>query len=235
MASQRYLQIPKPHHGGLVKLINLPTDKLRALEAALEKAPATLYREDLIQRVEKETGIDADDLREIMTVIVALYAVRYYPGIKTDHFVDDIVSAAKTDIEDLKNEPGEVDWDALKSYLTRILNFETTIGVTAKAYEVLGENQRNYCAPDTRMVTDIRPVFAGEQVQRPAAAVIVHSLKICYHENGRHQEFFLALDNSDLKHLKGVLDRAEKKAKLMEEVVSSSNMQLLESDRSDLL
>jgi hypothetical protein len=51
--------------------------------------------------------------------------------------------------------------------------------------------------------------------EEPYGAVIVHLLKLSYHEDGDHKEFFVALDDADLKHLKEVIERAERKAKTL--------------------
>jgi hypothetical protein len=43
-------------------------------------------------------------------------------------------------------------------------------------------------------------------------AVVVHSLKIVFHDAGSHSEIYLALDSADIAKLKAVLERAETKA-----------------------
>jgi hypothetical protein len=72
--------------------------------------------------------------------------------------------------------------------------------------------ERAFC--DARILTDLRPIFGGE-VDAPKAMIIVHTLKLSYHDaaTGKHEELFVAIDDEDIEKLKRILERAERKAK----------------------
>ena len=76
------------------------------------------------------------------------------------------------------------------------------------------EDERVFC--QARILTDLRPVFGQVIEDGPKAMVVVHLLKLTFHKGSeKHQEFFVSLDGDDLKTLRGLIDRAEAKAKTL--------------------
>ncbi len=67
----------------------------------------------------------------------------------------------------------------------------------------------------SKILSDLRYVFKSDPEEEPYGAVIVHLLKLTYHEDTEHKEFFVAMDDGDLRHLKEVIERAEKKARTL--------------------
>ncbi|MCL5097631.1 MAG: hypothetical protein M1608_08905 [Candidatus Omnitrophica bacterium] len=105
-----------------------------------------------------------------------------------------------------------------------LLSFEKSLGVTSKTFDVMTERERILC--ESRILTDIRPVF-GKPSDRPTAAIIVHNLKIIYHQDGEHHEFYVALDGEDIRTLKGVLERAEKKEQSLQSLMGETGVSCL--------
>jgi len=95
---------------------------------------------------------------------------------------------------------------------------QNVIVVLAKANSVLYDNQRNFV--ESRVLTDLRPVFTTAIDSRPTLAGIVHNLKVAYLENGSQHEFFVSLDEDDLDNLFDVITRAKKKAQFLRATVS---------------
>ena len=112
----------------------------------------------------------------------------------------------------------------LSERLTRLLGLDSVV-VTAKAADVMTEHERVFC--HARILSDIRPVFA-DGPEAPSAAVIVHNLQVGFRHEGRHSEIYVALDADDLKTLKGVIERAEKKAAALEAVLKTSRLPCLQ-------
>src|SRR5215210_3823930 len=83
--------------------------------------------------------------------------------------------------------------------------------VIARAGNLSLENEHSLT--DTRVITDIRPVFEEENPKAsPRGAVIVHTLKIRYRANNEVREFFVTLDDNDVSELSEQLERASSKA-----------------------
>ena len=115
--------------------------------------------------------------------------------------------------------------DVLQNRLTTLLGFDDSLGVTAKAVDVMTEKSRVFCG--ARILSDIRPVFATGS-DSATSAVIIHNLQIGYHSSGDHQEFYVALDTEDIKTLKGLIVRAEKKTLALKGMLSKAGMNYLE-------
>lgn len=81
-----------------------------------------------------------------------------------------------------------------------------------KATSLIISDERVYCK--SRAITDLRPIFSDDIEDGPLAMIIVHSLKLTFHQGReKHQVFHLAMDSNDIAELRKVLDRAEAKAK----------------------
>jgi hypothetical protein len=78
-----------------------------------------------------------------------------------------------------------------------------------------------------RIFSDIRPVF-GDSIESASAAVVVHNLKITVRRNEKEEDIFIALDNNDLRELKEVVDRAEKKTKALASILEKSHVKFLD-------
>jgi hypothetical protein len=90
--------------------------------------------------------------------------------------------------------------------------------MATKAYDLQTEGERTFC--DARILTDLRPVFGKDIASGPAGMVIIHRLKLGYHNSeGEHRTFYIALDAEDLVTLKKAIDRAELKARSLKSIV----------------
>ncbi len=97
----------------------------------------------------------------------------------------------------------------LVSRLTELLEIEKSVGITSKASDVLTEHEHLFCG--VRILTDIRPIFQDDLSSAPSEAVIIHTLKIAYHQDREHKEFYVAMDAGDIQKLKSAIERAELK------------------------
>ena len=127
-------------------------------------------------------------------------------------FAEEICKAIEESKSDVLKIPAGRRED-LRQRLAKLLGYENSLGVTSKALDVMTEHERILCG--ARIVTDIRPVF-GRPTDKPTAAVIVHNLKISYHQDDEHREFYVALDTEDVVRLRTLLERAEMKAQSLE-------------------
>jgi len=86
------------------------------------------------------------------------------------------------------------------------------------------DQDRVFC--NARILSDIRPVFY--YLPRIGfGGCYVHTLRIGFHQDDKHQDFYFALDGSDLKALKEIILRAEKKTKALEAILEKSNTKCL--------
>jgi len=128
--------------------------------------------------------------------------------------------------------PPKGDWELFRAKMTRLLQYES-VGITVKAIGVVTEQAHTYCGYDSRLVSDIRPIFYGDTAGQVKAAVIVHTLKIAYHTSDDVEEFFVALDSRDIRNLRKLLDRAEEKEQSLRAILDREHIPILDVEESD--
>ncbi|EHB56076.1 hypothetical protein MycrhDRAFT_3270 [Mycolicibacterium rhodesiae JS60] len=75
-----------------------------------------------------------------------------------------------------------------------------------------------------RIISDIRPVFDTDVAAEPVGAVIEHTLRIDYFHEGRVKTTSFAMNEHDLKQLKDLVLRAEKKQKTLSNMLERLNL-----------
>jgi hypothetical protein len=150
---------------------------------------------------------------------------RLGPSVGLSEFVDALIEAATRSaapsLASIEN------WDSAKRRLTRLLEMETPLGISAKAMDVMSETERLYCRG--RVVTDLRPIFAIDTEQPPVGVVILHSLRLNYHAGPEKDvaQFFVTLEPDDLKSLRALIDRAISKEASLREIAEQRGITCL--------
>jgi len=204
----RHLNIPDRHKAAFKYLAGTTDDEIDRLISALSNTQPTLNPDVFAERVvSKDDSLNANEVTRLISAIVPLFWLRRDIG--PGAIIDDIGKALQKDSElDLSVEMVA----SLKDRLAKLMALEATLGATARALAVYSDDQHTFCSG--KIITDIRPVYKSDPEQDPVAAVIVHTLKIAYHEGNdqEHKEFFVALDESDLLELAGMIARAKAKS-----------------------
>lgn len=201
------LNIPKEDRLGLGILRQVTNEVFTSLILELERPPGA---------TPANTPLSAEDSELLFDAIQTLYRVHaHHDEISLDEFISDICEALREHKElSIEEEP------KFRKRLSKILNIEA-LAIAAKALSVSNEHEHLFCT--ARILTDARPVYGTNISEAPAAMVITHNLKIEYHgETGELKEIFIGLGSEDIKELRGVLDRAEMKAKSLRATFSSA-------------
>src|SRR5262249_4817080 len=149
------------------------------------------------------------DAKEIAKAIVALYAVKSIREASAEQFAE-YVSEAMESLPDESLRLPSAQREDFKHKL-EILMGSDLLGLASKVQDLATEDERQYCS--ARILTDLRPVFGATINEGPKAMVVVHMLKLAYHQSSeKHQQFYVSLDADDLAALKALIDRAEAKA-----------------------
>lgn len=115
----------------------------------------------------------------------------------------------------------EDDKTSLEGRAEKLLSVRKALSITAKTIDVVTDQERVFLK--ARVLTDFRPVFS-EDLRAIDAGVIVHQLTIHFAQDDSHKDFYVAMDTSDIKKLREVLDRADKKSQLLEAMVKDSKV-----------
>lgn len=205
------LTVPKEHQPGLNKIRTIPEESLRALVSALELFPSD---------VPSIQGLSFDDAEEIHEAVMELYRVREFFAKEVPEFVSGIA-------ESMQEEEAfpATELPAFKERLTRLLTMDS-VSVAAKAEYLKLEYERRFCT--ARILTDARPIYGADPSKAPSAAMIMHTLRISYHDDtSQLREVYIAMDNDDVTTLRDLLIRAEAKAKSLESVFTAAKVKVV--------
>lgn len=220
------ISVPDAYQSGVDALVHITDDQFSQLLSALKAAKPSLFSTGLASQVAPSiNGLKSREVRRIVESLVAMYAVRIRLGISSSEFASGI-SAAIDDFEEASFS--EEDKLRLAERLTQLLEMEKSLGITSKANDVLTEHEHTFCS--ARVLTDIRPIFQSDLASPPSEAVVVHTLKIAYHQDREHKEFYVALDSDDIQMLKSAIERAELKDRSAKSLLDKAGVLCLDAE-----
>lgn len=211
------LAIPASQKESIKQLIDLPEDKWKSLLQALEVAEPTISARLMTEHIAPEVDLSVDQLRRLVVMAGSLYMTRDQRAVNAEEFADAVVQAAIN--EELVKRDDSEGASKLKDRISRLLSLDRSLGVSAKATQLL-QRHKNPLAT-ARIFTDIRPVFTGDEDPTPQAAVVVHTLELVTSTDGRELSHYIALDSTDLKTLKRIVDRAIRKETSLRTIMKS--------------
>lgn len=150
--------------------------------------------------------LKASNAREIVNTLVSLSDLLSPPDVDLESLSNKLSESYIEQSSTLDNNSQlELKKQNLKNNLFQIFQNATNLKLTLKALDLIGGD--NYVFRNSRIVTDIRPVFNDDLESNQRNAVIIHYLHIDY-INEMPKKIILSLDLSDLKNLKGIIERA---------------------------
>ncbi|SRR5258706_4763304 len=224
MVSYR-IEIPEEAYEGLEKLAALGNDDFRTLFDALKETVPTFHLDEFSAHVSSRVDLASDVISDIIEFILPLYALRFDMGISIPEFVDSILaSVEKTQSEDLELSVDSI--ALLRDRISEILTLDHSLGIVAKSRYIAGQHERLFI--ETRIFTELRPIFQDDASKPPTAGFILHKLRINYFESGRSREFFVTMDATDIEKLRQALSRADQKAESLRLLLNTTPMKILE-------
>lgn len=221
------LVIPERYRDGMAKIIGLEDEAFQELLRVLKEEPPAIDYLQLSSRIAAKVSTDSsEDIEDIMQTLDSLYAARTSFALPVDDFAEALRRAVEeSDGEGLglTSENG----GRLKERLIQLLDLDS-LDATRKALDVLLEHE--HTLHGARIMTDIRPIFGPSTDDPPTGAVIVHMLKIGYHDESEEvKEFYLALDAKDTDFLINLLRRADSKAESLKRVLEMARVPYIDA------
>jgi hypothetical protein len=219
-------RIPKQHQNGLAKVLAMPEDVFQRLINALKRSPFSLsFRDNLTRAVASVDEISPKDAKSIAEALRSIYIARANTGLSEGKFVDEVVKAINESSSDELLKIADSS-ETNKERLILIFGIEPLL-LVAKAGTVMVDHDKTF--HDVRVLTDIRPVF-DETPNSTKAMMIVHNLKIHYHQGEQHRDLYVALDAQDVQKFIDTLERAKKKAEILKSILTSTNVPYIEPE-----
>lgn len=219
MPTPRY-RIPNDRLKAFFKLVELNDNSYQELMASFSNS-TPLYKPDkLISKLVAETSsISRDDAEDIIATVMPLYRLQIESTLSIPDFVDEFCKSIEQSAVDKKVIDGQL--NDLKKRLIEILNVKS-IAIASRAIEIISEHEHVFS--DSRVFTDVRPIFTQNPQDTPEVTVIIHNLKISYFDDKKNKEFFIALDSTDLQKLIDVLERSKTEAESVRAFLKKANL-----------
>lgn len=208
------LEIPERYLDGINKLLRLDDKSIEEIRLNLERESQSSGGSIKIGSVIARSVSDS----RIAEALTSLYVVKSSREVSAEEFAEAVCAAAEREAPNGPPFP-QPERTQFKDRLVKLLNVKG-VGIAAKAVDLQTDDERTFCG--VRILTDLRPVFGSNIADGPEGMVIVHLLKLGYHQTGidRHVNFYVSLDSDDLKMLRKVIDRAEQKANALKATMS---------------
>lgn len=222
--------IPERYHLGLTLFIELEDEVIEEILASLEKNISPLVEIEKINHTvaNQVTQLDVKQSQKIIDFILSLYGLftetesDFYP----QEFVDSLLEFLRTS-QEFSEKFTEFQLQRFNKRLLRVIEQGGVLSILFKAANVILEQERIFLK--ARVISDIRPIFDRDLEKGFSSATIVHTLKLEYRQANNSKEFFVALDSIDIKQLQEQLNRAEKKAEFLRQLIQkNANVNFIE-------
>ena len=220
-------KIPKQFRAGLKILAEMDESSFQSLKELVQESPIVFSPKNLARSI---GSYSIKNIQSILQSVGSLIIVRERREVSTSELVQDVCriyteeeNLDKTDIA-LQN--------TLNQRLAELLNNEKLF-LSAKPLDILSEYENIFLSG--RLITDIRPVFGSDIEEDPKAAMIIHNFRIHYRrsEEEEHKDIYFALTGEDIKDLKKMLERAEKKARTLKTFIERSKIAYLDPSEEE--
>jgi len=220
------LKVPKEHLHVIEKILNLDEEQKEIIYNKFKAYKPKKFDEEIKDIKEFK------DYPEIFELISILFKISHnlvedqiFSDI--DSFISDIIGSFIERYDSKSYDTKDEKIISLKQYLNKILTIDTGIFYFEKAVKLLAE--RSKLIENTRIITDIRPVFKEQKIEPPDYCLITHNLRINYVTESRDKKkVYFALDRQDLIELKSQIDRALEKEKELQKLCQKIGLEIFE-------
>lgn len=199
-------RIPEEELATLGVLLRYPKETFESICHVLETAEPEVRLDDFAPNLAAEADIGEEEAFAILELLSSMYqTLDRSPNQEAFLGRLRLSLAEESPLSDLAD-----DWPAASEKLRRLLSFENSLGVTAKARGLLIQHEHFYCKG--RIITNLRPVYKRD-IGTPVASIIYHELRITYHksEDSNTHDIYIAATKQHLLRLRSLIDRALQK------------------------
>jgi hypothetical protein len=203
------IEVPDEMVADLSSIIG-KTDQLSQVIAASLEAGWHIGNVSITRAIASKVKIPVTAVRDLLLPLIGLFQLKNNLGRSSQETLKIILQKLRTSNEEerkLVANQLETNLQRLEHVLDQ-LNADHPLVIASKAFDLATSHQ--YELVGMRVFTDIRPVF-NEEGDTILQSIITHVLSLDYHENETHHVIQFSLDAIDIKNLKEMLIRAEKK------------------------
>lgn len=226
------LRIPEKRIPILKRILELDEKKKKIL---LDRFKSFKIKIESIENLEKIAPVENfDDFSLIFKELLSIF--KLYQNLHSDRLVEDIDDFihqfTRSLVEEYKLIQEHIieDFDnkvqLMGEFFSEIFTSNKYLYYIEKAKKLLIERAK--LIGNTRIITDIRPIFKEEKIGKPEYSLIIHNLRIEYTKDFKNMErSFFALDHQDLIKLQEQIKRALDKEEEMQEICKKMGLKNL--------
>ena len=207
--------IPEQYKKGFQILASLEDREFESIKEALALTSLVSSFKALAKKVQPIEGELQDKILKMFLSVGSL--VKYLESEnQKNEFVSDISNLALED----KLIENEVSFKERMSFLID----SKQIYYASKAKDLTSGHGNVFL--ESKILTDIRPVFGIDVDSSPIAGMVFHHLHLHFRADHEapHKDLYLTLDSNDLTSLKEAIERAEKKEYSLQSVFKNTGM-----------
>ena len=200
------LKVPDRHVAAFQTLLGMQEADFARLVSVLDTAESSDTPNELAESIQRGTSLSVSDARGLLDAVMELAAIKQRSLSSNDHLAARVAASSQFAVDDAKGEE-------LIERTRQLLNCDL-IRLHGKVSSIGSEYERVFI--DSQILTDLRPIFDDTMAKmpEPEAALLSHTLSLHYvGSNGKHDNFYVVLDDDDLMALNHALDRALRKSR----------------------
>lgn len=212
--------IPAPYRAGFANIKRLAPDTFDQILLALESAPLSGGFKQLAASVLKQ--VSTVKREEIEDILRSVFSLSVFMTDEETPLPDNLSSLSRAMIAS-GNQDLSLSGEEQRTFESRLQRLLTTksVAISSKGQRLRLEYPVTF--HNAVIMTDMRPIFDKPE-ERPVGCVVSHAMRIGYHENSEHKEFFVILDDDDLEVLGRVIERAKAKAGSIKSLLKLANL-----------
>jgi hypothetical protein len=197
-------------------LANLPAQDFEIVLSKLSDGDAVRSRSGLVTVI-REALPDAPTTlaEELVSEVLSLLLLHFRHNWEIEEIAENAAASPS-----LRLTPDE---QVVLSARLSAISSNPSVMLLAKAYDIAGEHQ--YLLHESRIMSDIRPIYNEGPESTVVGAVVTHVLKLEYHSVQGRQELYAAMNDQDLEELGNAVAQAKERGQSLEAIIKQANIQ----------
>jgi len=222
------IPIPNPEINNFQQLALTDSQLIVKVKNELQiHEPITHSLDDLAKKIAEENSMNFNEVSSVISTIANWILVQRRMDLTSEEFMEGVTAFLESQSESIWSSDHRQAWRDRYDIILDILSSNNAVSLGAKAIELFFEHQLVLCS--TRIITDLRPIFNDEATEL-IGFFSYHTLVARCVEGSQLREFHVALDKNDLTILKEQLERASKKASLLEKDLTDNNFKIIDTN-----
>lgn len=206
-------------------LLNLDEDNIDLIMSALLDFSPTVRRLEykIAEKLIKANNLSEEIALSIGDTLVSLRQLKKQERLSNENIVD-LISTSIEDDDGFSVTAQQIEQFRIRlsGLLKTLEDIALPLDISDKAFDLIIEHERIFS--DSRIVTDIRPIFDSKTERKIETTILVHTLRIRYNDAQGNKEFYVGLDSEDLDNLQAQITVAIRNRDTLESALKKAQI-----------